>query len=196
MNSSRVRLNGLVECDGGGAGTARSVDCGSSEAGVVTGRNLIPPGDGLGLIELERGEPVTEATRPVARSTSSNSTAGQVAAVEAGFARPGLRAVNWRAAARASAGAFFCGDEGGIGVPVGDAYVERNAVRAGGRWPGFRSAPRMVTGFAALPRERRVLLPGALGPDRGSGRCRGSSGTRSRRSRRRTDRGSSTSRPR
>ena len=90
----------------------------------------IPPGDCLGLIELERGEQVTKGVAGCSVE-EFKFDGGQVAAVEAGFARSRLRGE----LAGGSAGVgrrVLSGDEGSIGLPVGDPEVERNTVGAEG----------------------------------------------------------------
>jgi hypothetical protein len=115
----------------------------------------------LGLIELERGEPMTKRLAGCAVD-EFEFDGGQVAAVEAGFARPGLRGE----LAGDSAGVgrrVPTGDEGGVGVPVGDAYVERNAV-------GMEGTARLQVGaadgdgFAIAGEKDEFCFPGALGP--------------------------------
>ena len=90
----------------------------------------IPPGDCLGLIQLERGEQVTKGVAGCSVE-ELKFDGGQVAAVEAGFARSRLRGE----LAGGSAGVgrrVLSGHEGSIGLPVGDPEVEGNAVGAEG----------------------------------------------------------------
>ena len=146
-----------------GGGMRRRVPVGGS----------IPPGDGLSLIELERGKPIAKRLAGCAVE-ELEFDGGQVAAVEAGFGRPGLRGE----LAGGSAGVgrrVLSGDEGSVGVPVGDAKVERNSVGAEGA-VGLQAGAGDGDGFPAVGEKDEFYFPGALGPVTGLAGVEGQAG--------------------
>ena len=154
-------------------GTELELPGGGLRRGRLSVGGSIPHRDGLGLIELERGEPVTKGLAGCAVE-EFKFDGGQVTAVEAGFARSGLRGE--LAGGRVGVGRrVLSGDEGGVGVPVGEAEVEGNAVGAEGA-AGLQVGAGDGDGFAVVGEKDEFCFPGALGPVAGLAGVEGHSG--------------------